>query len=51
MRLKDKDPQFFFPRQSGLRREDFKDEPWFQFDVPTAVVLGILIALLWSLLA
>jgi hypothetical protein len=48
--MNDKDPQFFFPRQSGLRREDFKEPPWFELDAPTAVCLGLLAGLLWSLL-
>ena len=40
---------YFFKRQSGLRREDFK-QPWFELDVPTAVCLGLLACLLWSML-
>jgi len=42
---------YFFKRQSGLKREDFKDEPWFKLDTPTAICLGLLACMLWSLLA
>lgn len=48
--MREHDPDHFsFRRQSGLRKHDFKEEPWFKFDVPTVICLIILIALITSI--
>jgi hypothetical protein len=48
--MREYDPDHFsFPRQSGLSKHDFKEEPWFKLDLPTAICLILLIALITSI--